>query len=151
MQLWAQLYHKAVPHQRMVIEGKESFMQTKYLCVLWNRFNPSGKLLNWPFQGGTSFVDLLCFSVLFCYAFVCVCLCVPCSHLLEKGWPLGSRLWCLTLSLSLSHWYPVSGVVLDCIDSWSLHPYLLLWCRVLVFLVVWFSDLTKYSGMLETC
>ena len=30
-----------------------------------------------------------------------------------------------TVSLSLSHWYPGSGVVLDCIDSWSLHPYLL--------------------------
>ena len=30
------------------------------------------------------------------------------------------------VSLSLSHWYPVSGVVLDCIDSGSLHPYLLL-------------------------
>ena len=28
-----------------------------------------------------------------------------------------SRLWCLTVSLSLSHWYPGSGVVLDCIDS----------------------------------
>ena len=27
--------------------------------------------------------------------------------------------------LSLSHWYPGSGVVLDCNDSWSLHPYLL--------------------------
>ena len=31
-----------------------------------------------------------------------------------------------TVSLSLSHWYPRSGVVLDCIDSCSLHPYLLL-------------------------
>ena len=60
-----------------------------------------------------------------CYAFVCVCLYVSCGHLLGKGWPLGSRLWCLTVSLSLSHWYPRSGVVLDCIDSWSLHPYLL--------------------------
>ena len=29
------------------------------------------------------------------------------------------------VSLSLSHWYPGSGVVLDCIDSISLHPYLL--------------------------
>ena len=29
------------------------------------------------------------------------------------------------VSLSLSHWYPGSGVVLDCIDSLSLHPYLL--------------------------
>ena len=42
---------------------------------------------------------------------------VLCGHLLGKCWPLGSRLWCLTLSLSLSHWYPGSGVVLDCIDS----------------------------------
>ena len=30
-----------------------------------------------------------------------------------------------TVGLSLSHWYPGSGVVLDCIDSWSLHLYLL--------------------------
>ena len=29
----------------------------------------------------------------------------------------------ITVSLSLSHTYPASGVVLDCIDSWSLHPY----------------------------
>ena len=29
-----------------------------------------------------------------------------------------------SVSLSLSHWYPGSGVVLDCIDSWSLQPYL---------------------------
>ena len=30
-----------------------------------------------------------------------------------------------SVSLSLSHWYPGSGVLLDCIDSWSLQPYLL--------------------------
>ena len=60
-----------------------------------------------------------------CYAIVCVCLYVPCGHLLGKGWPLGSRLWCLAVSLLLSHWYPGSGMILDCIDSWSLHPYLL--------------------------
>ena len=30
---------------------------------------------------------------------------------------LGSRLLCLIVSLSLSHWYPGSGVLLDCIDS----------------------------------
>ena len=28
-----------------------------------------------------------------------------------------------SVSLSLSHWYPGSGVVLDCIDSCSLQPY----------------------------
>ena len=51
------------------------------------------------------------------YASVFVCLFVPCGHLLGKGWPLGSRLWCITVSLSLSHWYPGSGVVLGSIDS----------------------------------
>ena len=52
-----------------------------------------------------------------CYAFVHVCLFVPCGQLLLKGWPLGSSLWCLIVSLSLSHWNPGSGVVLNCIDS----------------------------------
>ena len=64
-----------------------------------------------------------------CYVFVRDCLYVICGHLLGKGWPLGSRLWCLTVSLSL---YPGSGVVLDCIDSWSLHPYIfeIIWSLV---------------------
>ena len=52
-----------------------------------------------------------------CYAFVRVCLYVPCGHLLGKGPPLGSCLWCQTVSLTLSHWYPGSGAVLDCIYS----------------------------------
>ena len=30
-----------------------------------------------------------------------------------------------TVSLTLPHWYPGSVVVLDCIDSSFLHPYLL--------------------------
>ena len=61
-----------------------------------NRFKPSSKIFYWPFQGGTSFVDLLCLcSVLCLLCFVFVCLYVLCGHLLGKGWPLGSRLWCL--------------------------------------------------------
>ena len=73
---------------------------------------------------------LFCGSFMFfltcvCYTFVRVCLFVPCGHLLGNGWPIGTRLWCITVRLSLSHWYPGSGVVLDCIDTWSLHPYLL--------------------------
>ena len=58
------------------------------------------------------------FYVFFCLAFamplcasVCMCLVVACW---EWGWPLDCRMWCLTVSLSLSHWYPGSGVVLDC-------------------------------------
>ena len=98
-----------------------------FIDYIINRFKPSSKIFYWPFHGGTSFVDLLFFFLAcVCYVFVRVCLFVLCCHLLGKGWPLGSRLWRLAVSLSLSHWYPGSGVVLDCIDSWSLHPYLLL-------------------------
>ena len=46
----------------------------------------------------------------FCYAFVCVCLLMPCGPPLGKGWPLGSRLWCLIVKVSLSNMYPGSGV-----------------------------------------
>ena len=58
-----------------------------------------------------------------CYAFVRVCLLMSCGHLLGKGWPLGSRLWFLIVSLLLFHWYPGSGMVLDCIDFWPLSPF----------------------------
>ena len=63
-------------------------------------------------------MDHLCFFLFcVCYAFVRGSVFVLCGHLLGEGWPSGSRLWCLTVSLSLSHWYPGSGVVLDYIDS----------------------------------
>ena len=52
------------------------------------------------------FAMSLCASVYMCFVVTCW----------ERG-PLGSRLWCITVSLSLSHWYPGSGVVLNCIDS----------------------------------
>ena len=58
-------------------------------------------------------MDLLCF---FCLTFA-MHFCASVGHPLGKERPLGSRLWCLTMSLSLSHWYPRSGEVLDCIDS----------------------------------
>ena len=61
-----------------------------------NRFKPSSKIFYWPFQGGTSFVDLFMFLFWLVFAMsVRVCLYVLCGHLLGKGWPLGSRLWCL--------------------------------------------------------
>ena len=124
---------------RWCIDRLVSFEQAGYLCVLihiWtkgevgaqlNRFELFSKifLLTVPrrcFFCGSFMLFLSCN----CYAFVCVCLYAPCGHLLGKDWPLGSRLWCLAVSLLLSHWYPGSGVVLDCIDSWSLHLHLLL-------------------------
>ena len=50
-----------------------------------NRFKPFGKIFYCPFQGGTSFVNLL---GVFCLVFamhLCACLNVPCGHLLGKG------------------------------------------------------------------
>ena len=100
---------------------------TCLLLAPWNQFKLSSKIFYWPFQGSTSFVDLLC---LFCLTFamplcasVYMCLVVTCW---ERADLLALVFWCLTVSLSLSHWYSWSGVILDCIDSWSLHPILTL-------------------------
>ena len=49
---------------------------------------------------GLEFVIPLCASVYMCLVVT-----------------LGSRLWCITVSLSLSYCYPGSGVVLNYIDS----------------------------------
>ena len=129
-----------VERGRWCIDKLGSFMHTKHLCVLihiwtkgdvgapWNWFGPSCKIFHWPFQSGTSFADHLCY---FCLVFVRVCLLMPCGHLLGKGWPLGSRLWCLIVKLSISHWYPGSGVLLDCIDSLYLPSFLLLFQNVI--------------------
>ena len=92
----------------------------------FNWFKPSSKIFYWPFQGGTSFVDLLCFCSVLCLLCLCARLFI-CALWSPAGKGLTSWLSFVvsTVSLSLSHWYPRSGVVLDCIDSWSLHPYLL--------------------------
>ena len=93
----------------------------------WNQFKPSIKIFLLTVPGRYFFCgSFMLFLSCVCYAFVCACLLIPCGHLLGKGWPLGFRLWCLIVSLLLSHWYPGSGMVLDCIDSWSLLCYLLL-------------------------
>ena len=97
-----------------------------------NRFKPSSKIFYWPFQGGTSFVDLLCFwSVLCLLCFVHVCLYMLCGHLLGKGWPLGSRLWCLLwvchfpIGILGQVWYLIVSIpdlctitYLNCVYNW---------------------------------
>ena len=64
-------------------------------------------------------MDLLCFVLsCVCYVFVRECLFI-CALWSPAGKGLTSWLSFVvsTVSLSLSHWYPGSGVVLDCIDS----------------------------------
>ena len=65
---------------------------------------------------------------LFCLVFAMFCARLfICASWSPAGKGLTSWFWFVvsSVSLSLSHWYPGSGVVLDCIDSWSLQPYLL--------------------------
>ena len=61
-------------------------------------------------------MDHLCFSV---ECLLCLCarpfICALWSPA-GKGLASWLSLGCLTLTLSLSHWYPGSGVVFDCID-----------------------------------
>ena len=63
-------------------------------------------------------MDLLCFCSVLCLLCLCACLFI-CALWSSAGKGLASWLsfavsYC---ELSLSHWYPGSGVVLDCFDS----------------------------------
>ena len=63
-------------------------------------------------------MDVLCFCFCLVFAmslFASVYMCFVVTRW-ERA-DLLALVWCLTVSLSLSHWYPGSGVVLDCIDS----------------------------------
>ena len=65
-----------------------------------------------------SFMDLLCFCSVLCLLCLCARLFI-CAFRSPAGKGLTSWLSFVvsTVSLSLSYWYPGSGVVLDCIDS----------------------------------
>ena len=69
--------------------------------------------VNWPFQGGLLLwiLFVICVS---CLSWWLVCSLQPCGHLLGKGWPLGSFVWCLLVFCHFPIWCPGSGVVFDC-------------------------------------
>ena len=48
------------------------------------RFKPSSKIFYWPFQGGTSFVDILCFCSVLCL--LCLCARLLICALLSPAW-----------------------------------------------------------------
>ena len=81
------------------------------IMAMWPRMRP-------PRGSRFSFVDLLCF--LFCLVFAMFCarlfICASWSPA-AKGLTSWLSFVVSSVSLSLSHWYPGSGVVLDCIDS----------------------------------
>ena len=63
-------------------------------------------------------MDLLCFCSVLCLLCFCARLFIYAlwSHA-GKGLTSWLSFMVSAVSLSLSHWYPGSGVVLDCIDS----------------------------------
>ena len=91
-------------------------------CCLTSQVNSYGHGGDWATRPGRTVV--LCFCSVLCL----LCLCAR-LFIFALWSPAGKGLtsWLSfvvsAVSLSLSHWYPGSGVVLDCIDSWSLHPY----------------------------
>ena len=66
---------------------------------------------------------IICVIYVLCLSRFRICSLLPCVHLNGKGWPLGSCLRYLLCHFPM--WYPGTGVVLDCIDSWSVLSFLL--------------------------
>ena len=110
--------------------------------VLWNRFNPLVNYFYWPFQGGASFVEHLCYL---CLVFVILCSLLPSGHLLRKRWLLCSRLWCLIVFCHFPMWYPGTGVVLDFIDSLIFATVLIYFNIIILNNKVCFHDMKKLS------
>ena len=96
-------------------------------------------------------MDFLCFCFVFCLLCLCTRLFI-CALWSSAGKGLTSWLSFVvsTVSLSLSHWYPGSGVVLDCIDSWSLHPYLL-WKHYFCYLTIIERTMKKVLLLVPMC
>ena len=74
-----------------------STSELRVRLALWKRFKPSSKiiLLTVP-------IWIICVINVLCLSCFRVCSLLPCGHLLRKGWPLGSRLWCLIVFFALS-------------------------------------------------
>ena len=82
----------------------------------WNCFKTSSKICLLTIPRRYFYCGYLCFCgvVFSCFR---ICIMLLCGHLLGKCWPLGSCWWCLLYFCYFPMWYPVSGVVLDCIVS----------------------------------
>ena len=85
-------------------------------------FTPNGIPHSYQLDEAITFLVLFMYLLCFCSVLCLLCLCARlfiCALWSPAGKGLTSWLSFVvsTVSLSLSHWYPGSGVVLDCIDS----------------------------------
>ena len=92
------------------------------------------------------FLWIICVIYVLCLSCFRICSLLPCGRLERGGWPLGSCLWCLLWFCYFPMLCPVTGVVLDCIDLWSLLSFLLSLCiKVWSFALLILSYLSKIS------
>ena len=101
-----------------------SSMRTKHLFVLIHIRNKGDVVIVKQAVFYTDhFKEVLLLWIVFviyvsCLSCCLICSFLPCSHLLGKGWPLGSLICCLFLCFCHLHmWCPRSGLVFDCINS----------------------------------
>ena len=73
----------------------------------WNWFKPSSKIFT-DRSKAVLLLWIICVIYVLYLSCFCVCSLLPCGHLLGKGWPHDSCLWCLIVILSL--FYVVSWV-----------------------------------------
>ena len=76
-------------------------------------------VINMTFDRSNAVLLLWIFFVFSVLCLLCLCMRLFICALWSpagKGLTSWLSLWCLTVSLLLSHWYAGSGVVLDCID-----------------------------------
>ena len=102
----------------ILLMGRKESNQTNKLILPWRSeigLSPPVKY----FTDRSKVVLLL--WIFYVFSVLCLlCLCTSlfiCALWSPAGKGLTSPLWCITVSLSLSHWYPGSGAVPDCVDS----------------------------------
>ena len=107
-------------------------VRQRRLRLVWTRIHKVCMLMSTQKKFKLLLMIIYVFSVL-CLLSLCARLfIVPCGHLPGKGWHLGSRLWCLTVSLTLSHfgilgqvWYLIVSIPDLCTLTYFLTPSLL--------------------------
>ena len=87
--------------------------------------SPLVKYFTDPSKASLLILWIICVIYVLGLSFFRACPLLLCSHLLGKGWPFVSRLWCYLHVCHFPMWYPGLGVVLNSIVSWALPPFLL--------------------------
>ena len=118
---WQLFLQEEIKCETMSHLSIKSFYLTE-ICLMYAYYVHVREQWGYFFCGSFMFLFCLVFAMFCARLFICA-LWSPAG----KGLTSWLSFVVSSVSLSLSHWYPGSGVVLDCINSWSLQPYYLHW------------------------